>query len=323
MTLENPAGSSRVKNFPVNMFAVVMGLFGFTIMLYRAYHVQWLPKWPYVFMLFFSSAVFVWFLAVYAYKAVNYAKETAAELDHPVKINFFSAIPISFLLMSIAMYSFYPFVSAALWMAGVAGMLFMTFYTVNSWISRSLEIHSINPAWFIPIVGNLLVPIIGVDLAPYWFNAYFLFVGLFFWIVLFTVIFYRVIFHKQMDQKLLPTLFILIAPPAVAFIAYLRLLASVDVTLLFFIMTAYFFAVLLLSRSREFMKVKFFVSWWAYVFPLSAVSIASIIAYQAIGGYFKYAAWALMALDFFVLFIVAYHTVLNIYKKNICVSEEA
>ena len=42
-------------------------------------------------------------------------------------------------------------------------------------------------------------------------------------VILLTIIFYRVLFHHPIDERLMPTLFILIAPPAVGFIAYTRL----------------------------------------------------------------------------------------------------
>jgi len=48
-------------------------------------------------------------------------------------------------------------------------------------------------------------------------------VGFILWCVLFTVIMNRIIFHNPLPQKLLPTLFILIAPPAIGFISYTTL----------------------------------------------------------------------------------------------------
>jgi tellurite resistance protein len=39
------------------------------------------------------------------------------------------------------------------------------------------------------------------------------------WAVMFTIIMNRIVFHNPLPQKLMPTLFILIAPPAVALIS--------------------------------------------------------------------------------------------------------
>lgn len=32
--------------------------------------------------------------------------------------------------------------------------------------------------------------------------------------------------------------------------------------------------------GRSFQRLSFFVSWWAFTFPLDAITIASMVAYQ-------------------------------------------
>ena len=49
-----------------------------------------------------------------------------------------------------------------------------------------------------------------------------------FWIVLIAIVFYRIFFHEPNPARLLPTLFILLALPAVGFIAYGALVAQLD-----------------------------------------------------------------------------------------------
>jgi nitric oxide reductase large subunit len=51
---------------------------------------------------------------------------------------------------------------------------------------------------------------------------------MFFWLVLFIIIFYRITFHQRLAEKLIPTLFIMIAPPALGFISYIRLTGTYD-----------------------------------------------------------------------------------------------
>jgi tellurite resistance protein len=45
---------------------------------------------------------------------------------------------------------------------------------------------------------------------------------------LFAIILNRIIFHNQFAPKFMPTLFILIAPPAIGFISYIKLTGSLD-----------------------------------------------------------------------------------------------
>lgn len=315
--------NSRIKNFPITFFSVVMGLAGLAIALSKAYHLQWLSKSPYVVSLLLMSAVFVYVFVVYAIKSIYYFEEVKKEFNHKVKINFFSAIPISFLLVSIAFYSMYPMLAIPLWCIGVIWQVIMTIITLEFWIKNNFEIHNINPAWFIPIVGNTLVPILGADLVSPFVNGMFLSVGLFFWIVLFAIIFYRLIFHPQLAERFIPTMFIFIAPPAVAFIAYMRTYNSFDFISLMLLMLMYFFVALVFFIGKSYLKIKFYISWWAYTFPLSAAAIASMVAYQTLDiVFFKNVSIFILAVDLLVVFIVSVITIISIFNKKICIEED-
>ena|GEM_PF-3316996 len=69
----------------------------------------------------------------------------------------------------------------------------------------------------------MLVPVAGVPLGYTDISWFFFSIGILFWGMLLTIIFYRVLFDNPLEERLMPTLFILIAPPAVGFIAYTRL----------------------------------------------------------------------------------------------------
>lgn len=47
------------------------------------------------------------------------------------------------------------------------------------------------PAWFIPVVGNIIVPLAGVRFAPAEVSWFFFSIGLVFWIVLLAIVMYR------------------------------------------------------------------------------------------------------------------------------------
>ncbi len=64
-----------------------------------------------------------------------------------------------------------------------------------------------SPVWFIPVVGNILVPLAGVVHARRTRSRFFFSTGLIFWIVLQTLFFYRIFFHHPLPEKLLPTFF--------------------------------------------------------------------------------------------------------------------
>ncbi len=194
-----------------------------------------------------------------------------------------------------------PAISFWLWAFGTVLHLAITLYVVSSWMHHTrYEIKHLNPAWFIPAVGNILVPIAGVHHAPADISWPFFSVKIFFWPVLSAIILQRLIFNPVLPERLMPTLFILIAPPAVGLLSWYNLTDKVDAVgrMLYFV--ALFFTVLLASQLRYFVRLKFFLSWWAYSFPLAAITIATMVV-----------------LNLVVLGLVA-RTALAVARREIC-----
>jgi tellurite resistance protein len=171
-------------------------------------------------------------------------------------------------------------------------------------------------------VGNILVPIAGVEHAPLQVSWFFFSIGLAFWPLLLTMILYRLFFHGPLPERLTPTLFILIAPPAVGFLSYVRLTGGVDAFALLLYHSALFFTLLLLAQLPRFAKVPFFLSWWAYSFPLAAITIATLVLFQHSGEpmFLKLAA-LLLALATVVITGLFLRTALAVKRREICVQE--
>jgi tellurite resistance protein len=227
------------------------------------------------------------------------------------------------LLLSIAFLGYWPILSLAFWWVGTILHTVLMLYTIAYWVQHNFEIHFMNPAWFIPVVGNILVPVAGVEFMPNAFSFFYFAVGIFFWLILFTIFFNRAIFHHQLPQKFLPTLFILLAPPAVGFIAYMRITQSWDVFSALLLHLTFFFVALLFFLRKNFYKIKFFISWWAFTFPMTAVTIAAAVAFQITAlSLFKYLSWVMFAAAIAIIAFVTYKTVLKINDREICVNED-
>ena len=235
-----------------------------------------------------------------------------------------AAVSISFLLLSIAFYDFAPTVSILLWWIGAPLQLFFTLIIIRYWIHNDLKVVHSNPAWFIPIVGNVLVPVVGVEAAPVWISLFFFALGLFFWLVLFTIMMNRIIFHHPLAKKLVPTLFIMIAPPAIGFVSYFRITnGSIDMFSMFLYFVALFTLLLLLFMVRMFDTKQFFISWWAYTFPLAAMTIATLLLHMAVRTTTTYVGSViLMLLTTSVIGFVTYRTILACKEEKICIEEE-
>jgi len=313
-----------LKYFPVQLFAIIMGLSGFAIVFAKAYHILELSYWFYAFILFIDTLLFLVIFTSYMLKLATYPEAVKQEMNHPIKSSFMASISVSFLLLSIAYYDFAPTVSIVLWYVAAPLQLFFTLVVIKYWIHNDLEVVHSNPAWFIPIVGNVLVPVVGVDAAPIYISLFFFSLGMFFWIVLFTIMMNRIIFHNPLAKKLIPTFFIFIAPPAVGFISYLKITnGSIDMFSIFLYSIALFTLLLLLFMLRMYDVKMFFISWWAYTFPLAAITIATLLMHNIYDSTFTYLlSLALIAFLSIVVGFVALKTIQAFKAQKICISEE-
>ncbi|MEA3331847.1 MAG: SLAC1 anion channel family protein [Campylobacterota bacterium] len=313
-----------LQHMPIQLFAVVMGLSGFAIMFAKAYHLLDLPYWIYATILFIDTVVFLIIFTAYMFKVLLYTEAVKKEFKHPIKSSFTAAISISFLLLSIAYYDFAPTLSVLLWYIGAPLQLLFTLYVMNYWIHSDLKVVHSNPAWFIPIVGNVLVPIIGVEAAPMAVSLFFFALGMFFWIVLFTITLNRIIFHHPLAKKLVPTFFIFIAPPAVGFVSYFRITnGSIDMLSSFLYFIALFTFFLLLFMIRMYDVKEFFISWWAYTFPLAAITIATLMMEMAYHNSVTYlASMGLVILTSAIVSFVTFRTIVACRAEKICIEEE-
>lgn len=313
---------NKIKFFPIMMYAIVMGMSGLTIMYQKASVWLGFPSLIGMVLMAITTVIFGIISILYITKFFKYAPAVKKEFSHPVRINFFAAVSISMLMLAIIYKEHFPSVSALFWYPGTLLHFYLTMYTLAFWINHNQELDHSNPAWFIPIVGNVLVPVAGVGFASQGILMYFFSSGIFFWIILFSILLNRIIFHNQLASKFMPTLFILIAPPAVGFIAYFKMFGVIDTFAMMLFNLALFFTFLIAFMYKNFLKIKFFISWWAFVFPLAAMAISSMLMYHQVKDITLYALSLIMVIaTTVVIVIVIYQTLLHIQKGEICVQE--
>ncbi|MBE3022274.1 MULTISPECIES: SLAC1 anion channel family protein [Campylobacter] len=317
--MKNEETSSKLANFPIMLFAVIMGLGGLTLSYEKLNLTLGLSDIIFEILRSATSLIFIAIAALYGIKIIKFKDDVKKEISHPVKINFFAAFAISLFLLS-AMWSEFASLHSVLFYIALVLQTFFTFYVIAFWINNNLLINHSNPAWFIPIVGNLVVVIASDSKSE--FLWYYFSIGLFFWLVLFTIVFYRIIFHDQLAQKFMPTLFIVIAPPAIAFLGYTRLVESFDVFAHVLLNLTIFFTGLILFMYKNFMKLKFFLSWWAFTFPTAAASMTFVKAYElSREPIYLYFGVIMFVLLLFFIGVVGYFTIKAIKNDEICVAE--
>ncbi|MCD4702974.1 MAG: SLAC1 anion channel family protein [Methanosarcinaceae archaeon] len=315
---------NRLKNFPISFLAICLGLIGFTLAWARAEHVLKLPISISSYLLYFTLALIIIVLLVYTLKIIKYPNEVKKEFNHPIKLNFYPIIAKLFLITSLVYLTIDMSVSKYLWWAGVIVQFIFTIIIMSAWIRHDkFEIHHINPSWFIPVVGCIIIPIAGVQHFSPELSWFFFSIGIFWWFILTTLVFNRIIFHTPIPDKLIPTLFILFAPPAIGFIALTKLLDGLTPfgNLLYYF--GVFLFILIMFQAKMFLRLKFNLPWWAYSFPLDALALATFLMYEESGSvFFKGASWAIFIFLNLVILLLLAKTFVAVKNRELCVEEE-
>jgi len=132
----------------------------------------------------------------------------------------------------------------------------------------------------------------------------------------------RIIFHHPIPDRLIPTSFILFAPPAIAFIAYVKLTGEIDPFARILYYVSLFLVIVVFSQVKSYSKIKFFISWWAYTFPTVAFTIATILMYHKTGFiFFQLLSYAMVIILSMIMGYVIYRTVKAVSNREICIEE--
>ncbi len=275
-----PGGWRQVEALPVGLFAAVMGLTGLSVAWTLAHARYGTPSWIGPSVGVVASLAFVAIAAGYAAKACIAPQAVRAEFRHPIAGNLFGTPLISLLLLPIPLAPLSLALARVLWIVGACGMTLFAWLIVTRWLSdRQQPVHA-TPAWIVPVVGLLDVPLALPGLGLPSMQGVMIFglaVGLFFALPLFTLILSRLLFETPLPAALQPSLLILVAPFAVGFSAYVATTGVIDLFAESLLAIALFLLAVLLPKLARFNRAcPFRVSWWGVSFPLAAVAVAAL-----------------------------------------------
>jgi tellurite resistance protein len=265
---------------PVGLFGSVMGLMGLSVA-WRLAHEHFgasasISHW------IGGVAVVVFAVVGFAYgiKAVTAPQAVRAEFAHPIAGNLFATILISMVLLPIVLAPINLILARILWATGALGTMLFAWFVLGRWLGVQQHPVHATPAWLVPVVGILNVPLAmpalqlthlhGVTVAG-------LAIGLFFTLPLFTIIISRLIFESRLPDEFQPSLLILMAPFAVGTSTYIVTTGHVDLFAKSLFVLTLFMQTVLLGRLRHLGACcPFRVSWWSVSFPLAASAIAAL-----------------------------------------------
>jgi len=310
-----------LRHLAPGWYAIVMGLAGLALAWHQAARTLGTAAEGVALVLAALAALAFGALAVATVlRGLHHAEAWAEDRRHPVRHTFVATLPISMILLAtlaVTLFGAHP-LAAALWWAGALAQAWVTWWVLGRWWA-ALPWASVTPALFIPVVGNVLVPLAGVPLGFETWSAAQFGVGLLFWPVVTVLLFVRIASHGPWPERLKPTVFILIAPPAVVGLAALRFGAPPLVAWMLW-GAALFTLAWVGKEARAIAAMPFSMPHWALSFPLAALAaltlrLAEPGSVTAIGGL------ALLALASLVVAALALGTLRGLRDGTLLVPE--
>lgn len=312
-----------LRYFPIILFASVMGFAAVSIAIINLENIYQLNSIASSIFVTLTTILFVLNGGILIYRFIRYLENVKQDFNHPVKVNFFATISISLLLLAVLYVDIQYHVSFVFWLAGMVLQLLLTLIILTKLLwNAPFDLKLFTPATFIPIVGNLVVPIGGFAYVSEQINWFFLAIGLFFSIVYIVFVFYRLFFVAPLPPPMLPSIFIALAPPSVGFVAYTTAIDTVDVFAQILYGLALFFGLFLIIQFVRMIQGPFFITMWAFLFPTGAFTIATVQMYHETG-YLLYEILYLFQIIFLIALIIylSYYTIKAWLKGQLAISD--
>lgn len=271
-----PSGSAPI---PVNFFAFGFGLAGLA------------EVW--VLMALFGHAskdiadaistlaALAWLVILIGYlrRVLTDRSTIRRDLADPVTAPFLSLAFITPMLVSVlGLYSHSPELAKVLFYVFLVLTVLAGSWLTGQWVYGPLEVDKFHPGYFLPTVaagfiGADAAAVVGQHgLAEVLFGY-----GAISWVFVGSVVFGRLLLRPLLAPPLLPTLALLVAPPAVATLAWFDLEGGqIDAVIR---MLGGFAVLMVLAQARllpAYVRLPFMPSTWSFAFSWSAVGAAGI-----------------------------------------------
>ena len=332
-----------IKNFAPSWFAIIMGtgVLAIDSLVFSRY---FLPLKGIAYILFYLNIIlFILFLIPWILRWILYFEDAYNDLIHPIKNAFYPTIAIGLMVLAADFLIIGKNVSVAktLWWIGSLGTVFFSFLVpYYLFRSESVKIDHVNPGWYIPPVGLIVIPIAGGLLLNYispslkefavLLNYFGWGAGFFLYLAFLAIVIYRFILHHPLPSTLAPTIWINLGPIGAGIVSLVNLISNssfVSVKEPFYVFSLLFWgfgiwwfvmALIMLIHYLKNLNLSFAMTWWAFIFPLGAYVASCNVLYKI----FKFSlishiGFLLYLLLLFMWTINFFKTLIGVLKREI------
>lgn len=271
----------RLAKLPISLFGSLIGLTGLALAWQIAHAIYGVSHWIVFLIGVLAALAFVAQTTCYLVKVFTCFDSVVEEFHNPTTSNLFGTPLIVLLQLPLLVSEVSVPLARVVWSIGTILMLFFSFNMFTRWIDVKREGMQATPAWIVPVVGLIIIPLavpaLGWQQVMREVDVFAFTVGFFMLIPVFTIIMSRLMFEERYPDELQPSLLILVAPFAVGFTSYVGIVGKMDLFSEALYMVMLFVLLALIFRVRYLIKCcPFRISWWAVAFPLASSASAGL-----------------------------------------------
>lgn len=225
-----------------------------------------------------AAIAWIWTVAVHVRRGTRTDQPLSHQLTHFAQGPLAALLPIAAMLLGASLHRTIPLAGTVLTLISIAAAAAFAAWILSFWMGGEMPLESVHGGYFLPtsaagFVGALAAAETGLD----WLAVGSFAVGVFFWLVISVFFFLRLALRPTMPAPLVPTLAIMIAPPAVASAAWLTISGGRPDHVFegLTAMTAFMvlIQIMLLPRYRA---LPFSLGFWSFTFPVASVAALTI-----------------------------------------------
>lgn len=308
-TIPDTVPARRLAHLPLPLFAAPMGFGGLGLAWREAAHVLDAPAIIGETLLGLAGAIWLVVTGLHVIRALGSSSSLLNDLRHPVRSAFTGAISIGMMLVAAGVLPYSSTMATGIWSAAVALHIIIGIWLLRELFKAPREASTLTPPLLIPLVGNVVAPIIGAKLGFVAISWMLFGFGCVLWASLQPLLLGRIFNGPALPERLRPTLVIFLAPPAVSTVAVANLTGEVGPFALACFGYAAMLALIFVTMIPEFRRVPFAMSWWGWTFPTATFATASFTVVRSHSSSWHHPAlWIILLGASLILFIVSVAT---------------
>jgi tellurite resistance protein len=279
--------ASSSPRIPLNTLAIGFGLAGFAGVWSTASELLGVPG-PVAEVFWLIAAIaWVWLIVAHLVRGFRSDESLGSQLRHPAQGPIAALLPIVGMMLGANLFTLVPVAGTVLVVVSIAASALFAAWILSFWASGGLDPKTLHPGYLFPTVASGLVAAASASAVGLHPLA----------VVVFPLLLARLALMPALPDPLLPTLAILLAPPAVAGIAWFAMVGiEPDPLSIGFLGLLVLLLLMQFALIPRYLRLPFSIGFWSFTFPLAAATRYGIewLSIAAFPGW-QVAAFALVA----------------------------